>query len=141
MSKHYFLTYLFCCSLVFGFSGCGKQQSTVERIQVEGKVTLDGNPIEKGVITFIPAGKGATAGAEIKSGQFKIPQDQGPSPGEYRVEIDSSVPTGKKILDTDGETMVDEFKNGVPPRFNRQTELTVTLKNGENQQLFDLETK
>ena len=40
-----------------------------------------------------------------------------------------------------GETMVTEYENGIPPRFNRQTELTVTLKEGNNQQLFDLETK
>jgi len=140
MNKYYFLTGLLCCSLVFGFSGCSDQK-TFERTEVEGLVTLDGNPVEKGVITFIPAGKGATAGAEIKSGKFKISKENGPSPGDYRVEIDSSVPTGKKILDTDGETMVDEFKNGIPPQFNRQTELTITLKNGNNQQLFDLETK
>tara|TARA_R110002095_G_scaffold203734_2_gene185936 strand:- start:30433 stop:30750 length:318 start_codon:yes stop_codon:yes gene_type:complete len=104
-------------------------------------VTLNGEPVNQGVITFIPEGKGAAAGTNIESGKFVIPKETGPSPGEYRVEIDSSVPTGKQILETDGETMVDEFENGIPPRFNRQTELKVTLKTGNNQQLFDLETE
>ncbi|WP_417384711.1 hypothetical protein [Gimesia sp.] len=125
---------------VIGLGGCNNQ-SAFERTQVEGIVTLNGTPVEQGVITFIPAGKGASAGAKIESGKFVIPKETGPSPGEYKVEIDSSIPTGKQILDTDGETMVTEYANGIPPRFNRQTELTVTLKEGNNQQLFDLETK
>lgn len=131
---------LLCSGVLVALAGCGKQQA-FERTQVEGRVTFNGTPVEQGVITFIPAAKGASAGAKIESGMFSIPQESGPSPGEYRVEIDSSVPTGKQILDTDGETMVDEYTNGIPPRFNRQTELTVTLKRGNNQQLFDLETE
>lgn len=131
-----------CLILAFtlGLSGCGNQ-GAFERTGVEGMVTFNGEPVQQGVITFIPNGKGATAGASIKAGKFNIPPETGPSPGEYRVEIDSSVPTGKQILDTDGETMVDEYENGIPPRFNRQTELTITLKNGNNQHLFDLETE
>lgn len=134
------LIMLLLCSAVLCLTGCGKSD-TFERTQVEGMVTLNGEPVNQGVITFIPTGKGASAGANLESGKFVIPAETGPSPGEYRVEIDSSVPTGKQILDTDGETMVDEFENGIPPRFNRQTELKVTLKTGNNQHLFDLETE
>ncbi len=129
---------LVLCSALLILVGCTNEKA-FERTQVEGMVTLNGSPIEQGVITFIPAGKGATAGANIKAGKFVIPKEKGPSPGNYRVEIDSSVPTGNKILDTDGETMVDEYANPIPPQFNRLTELKVTLKNGNNQQLFDLE--
>jgi len=131
---------LVLCSSVLGFVGCGNQD-TFERTQVEGMVTLNGTPIEQGVITFIPSGKGASAGANIELGKFVIPKEKGPSPGDYRVEIDSSVRTGKQIMATDGETMVDEFENGIPQKFNRLTELTVTLKTGNNQHLFDLETE
>ncbi|WP_145172450.1 hypothetical protein [Gimesia aquarii] len=138
MKNHELSILIFCCSVVC-FVGCTKEK-TFERTQVEGMVTLNGNPVEKGVITFIPAGKGASAGAKIESGKFMIPKQQGPSPGDYRVEIDSSVPTGKQILSTDGETMEDEFENSIPPKFNRLTELKVTLKTGNNQHLFDLET-
>ncbi|QDV52990.1 hypothetical protein [Gimesia fumaroli] len=134
------LILLSLCTAVLFLTGCGKNDA-FERTKVAGMVTLNGDPVKQGVITFIPTGKGATAGASIESGKFVIPEETGPSPGEYRVEIDSSVPTGKQILDTDGETMVDEFENGIPPRFNRQTELKVTLKTGNNQHLFDLETE
>ncbi|QDU05502.1 hypothetical protein V6x_52390 [Gimesia chilikensis] len=131
---------MLCSCAIFTLVACGKQNA-FERTQVQGMVTFNGTPVDHGVITFIPAGKGASAGAKIESGKFSIPQESGPSPGEYRVEIDSSVPTGKQILDTDGETMVDEYTNGIPPRFNRETELKVTLKRGNNQHLFDLETE
>lgn len=139
MLNHYRII-LVLCSSVLGFVGCGNQD-TFERTQVEGMVTLNGTPIEQGVITFIPSGKGASAGANIELGKFVIPKEKGPSPGDYRVEIDSSVRTGKQIMATDGETMVDEFENGIPQKFNRLTELTVTLKTGNNQHLFDLETE
>lgn len=138
--RHYHSIMLILCSAVLCLSGC-TNENAFERTQVEGMVTLNGAPVEQGVITFIPAGKGASAGANIESGKFVIPQETGPSPGEYRVEIDSSVPTGKQILDTDGETMVDEFENAIPTQFNRETELKVTLKTGNNQHLFDLETE
>ena len=137
MLNHYRIM-LVLCSSVLTLVGCTNEKA-FERTQVEGVVTLDGAPVEQGVMTFIPAGKGATAGANIESGKFVIPKEKGPSPGDYRVEIDSSVPTGNKILDTDGETMVDEYANAIPPKFNRLTELKVTLKNGNNQHLFDLE--
>tara|TARA_R110002095_G_scaffold179502_1_gene156964 strand:+ start:2693 stop:3112 length:420 start_codon:yes stop_codon:yes gene_type:complete len=135
---NYIQILLVLCSVLLTLAGCTKEKA-FERTQIEGVVTLNGSPIEQGVITFIPSGKGATAGANIEAGKFVIPKEKGPSPGDYRVEIDSSVPTGNKILDTDGETMVDEYANAIPARFNRLTELKVTLKNGNNQQLFDLE--
>lgn len=138
MRNHSYFILILCCS-VLSFVGCTKEKN-VERTQVEGMVTLNGNPVEQGVITFIPAGKGASAGANIESGKFVIPKQKGPSPGDYRVEIDSSIPTGKQILSTDGETMEEEFENPIPPKFNRLTELKVTLKTGNNQHLFDLES-
>jgi len=127
-------------SAVIVLTGCGNQDS-VERTKVEGMVTLNGTPVEKGVITFIPTGKGVAAGTNIESGTYSIKEENGPSPGDYRVEIDSSVPTGKKIMSTDGESKVDEFKSGIPEKYNRQTELKVTIKKGNNQYKFDLEVK
>lgn len=128
------------CSFMIVLTGCGKQE-TIERTKVEGMVTLNGKPIQKGVITFIPSGKGASAGANIESGAYAIKEENGPSPGDYRVEIDSSIPTGKKIMSTDGETEIDEFKNAIPEKYNRNSELKVTLEQGNNQYAFDLESK
>ncbi|MBX9679535.1 MAG: hypothetical protein K2X38_12285 [Gemmataceae bacterium] len=39
---------------------------------VSGRVTLDGKPLEAGFVTLYPEGTGATQGAEIRSGEFRI---------------------------------------------------------------------
>ena len=55
--------------LICGCGGAGGRQS------IEGTVTLDGKPLEKGQITFVPQSgtQGPTAGAEIIAGRFAIP--------------------------------------------------------------------
>jgi hypothetical protein len=39
---------------------------------VSGRVTLDGKPLETGFVTLYPEGTGATQGAEVRSGEFRI---------------------------------------------------------------------
>ena len=58
-------------------SGCGSSA------YISGDVTYDGEPVEKGTITFLPAdGKGASAGGVIEKGHYKAP----------------NVPPGAKII-------------------------------------------
>ena len=49
-------------------AGCGKGLATVE-----GNVTFDGQPVEKGTIVFEPAdGVGPTGGGAIENGKYRI---------------------------------------------------------------------
>src|SRR5262249_34127760 len=68
--------------------GCGPKG---DRLAIDGKVTLNGAPLDDGSIRFPTAGSGklSTAAAMIKDGKYHVPQAKGLPPGTYRVEINS----------------------------------------------------
>ena len=50
--------------------GCGSG-STIEVVKVTGRVTLDDQPLEKGLIQFLPTdGKSSSAACEIRKGEY-----------------------------------------------------------------------
>src|SRR5947208_1033001 len=77
--------------LLFGVSlgtlaGCSGDPQN--RQEITGEVTLTGQPIEDGIITFSPVdGQQTGDGASIIKGKYKIPREKGLSPGKYRVSI------------------------------------------------------
>ena len=122
-------------------AGCQSGDSDLKR-GVQGVVTLDGNPLPSGAITFIPVSHGNSAGTTVTDGQYALDPQNGVLPGEYKVEIDSSQPSGKKIRSSVGETMVEEMINIIPEKFNRKSKLTVVVKaTGENQHDFELQSQ
>ena len=109
-------------------AGCGDSP----RQRIEGTVTLDGRPLEKGAINFTPlAGtQGPTAGAEIVDGKFSIPAEGGTFAGVFRVEITASRPSGKKVPDQWTGQPVDAYEQFLPARYNSQSELEVDVQAG-----------
>jgi hypothetical protein len=76
-------TALLAIWLISTASGCGKKQST--SLEVHGKVTLSGSPVEDAVVTFYPtsqAGQTPTARSDPE-GNFSLRAD----PGEYKVVV------------------------------------------------------
>jgi len=131
--------FLLHCLLLLILSGCAPAANQFSRVSVEGMVTLDGEPLESGNITWLPVTDGPVVSGTILDGQYQIEQSQGPAAGEYRVEIDAVRPTGNKVPDTVGDKLVDEYANQVPDRYNRNSELKVTIKsNGDQQHHFKL---
>jgi hypothetical protein len=110
---------------------------------VTGTVTLDGQPVSRGTIVFVPvAEKMIKVGAAVEEGKYDIPAKYGAYPGEYKVEVVCLRPTGRKVpLDDPPGAMGDEVANVVPPEFNKNTTLTATVAAGENQFDFQLESK
>lgn len=109
--------------------GCG---SAEPYHAISGKVTVDQQPLAKGVITLYPTGPGTTVGGEIVDGQFSLPEERGPTPGSYRVEIVAFRPSGKKEFDVDLNTNVDVEVQYLPAKYNTKSELTLTVNEGEN---------
>lgn len=74
--------------------GCGGgSEDGLPRQAVSGKVTLDGKPLERGVISFTPdaqATSPVTGGGVIADGAYAIPREQGLTPGKYKVSINAS---------------------------------------------------
>lgn len=109
---------------------------------ISGKVTVDDQPLEKGVITLYPLGEGTTVGGEIVDGKFELAKESGPSPGNYRVEILAFKATGKTEFDIDEQKEIDIEVQYLPARYNTKSELTAEITpDGENSFEFPLESK
>lgn len=109
---------------------------------MSGTVTVDGEPLKKGVITFYPQGEGTTVGGEIIDGQFALDKERGASPGKYRVEINAFRPTGRTEFDIDLNQPVDIEMQYLPARYNNKSTLEVEVLDGQpNEYTFELATK
>ena len=118
--------------LVFGgVLGCSKAAPTVE-----GMVTLDGQPLETGSITFVPSdGKSQTAGGAIAAGKygFEVP------PGMMKVEITAGKVVGKKkAYETPDSPLIDVIEQIIPAKYNSETSLSLDVKAGKNSKDFAL---
>ena len=92
------LVWAACC-------GCTRTEAGIE-----GTVTLDGQPLQKGQIVFTPqpGAEGSTAGAEITDGVYSVAPVGGILRGRFRVEITALRPTGRKIPRPHGGPPLDE---------------------------------
>ncbi len=117
-------------------AGCGEPPTTAV---VEGTVTVDGTPAEMGSIAFFPTdGKSATSGAALENGKYKA---QVPF-GEVKVEVRVNKVVGQqRLYDTPDSPVQPILAEVLPPKYNDQTELTMIVEPGVNQQNFDLTTK
>jgi len=109
-----------------------------------GKVTLDGIPIREGTIAFVPieGTPGAVVGGRIRDGRYDIPASAGLRvAGVYRVEIASVAPSGQyaNYHFGDGVPPLGLLENPVPPRYNRDSTLRVTIWSSASQNVFDFE--
>jgi hypothetical protein len=131
------------CLLAFaaaaGAAGCASGSRFGD---VQGEVTLDGQPLAEGVVRFVPAdGKTPTASALVEGGRFRerVPV------GNHRVEISSpKLPKGVTSSGQMKRGTVDEgaaLEELIPERYNARTELTTEVKKGTNKVRFDLKSK
>lgn len=126
-------------TLLIASNGCGGER----RGHVEGRVSLDGVPIDGGEIRFLP-NIGLPACADIIQGQYVIPAARGPSLGPVRVEVRWTRKTGKKVLalpPAPPGSLIEETAQAVPARFNRESELQVEIKPGKNSFDFALDSR
>jgi hypothetical protein len=127
---------LFALNLALGWAvaaGCSSEPT------VSGEVTLDGQPLKEGVISFEPVdGKSQPASTNIVDGRFSLTM----TPGEKRVKISSPRPTGKKIkmIDAPDSKEVEEMGD-LPERYNIRSELTMTVQGGKQEKKFELKSK
>jgi len=123
-------------SLVFALAvlGCGGVEGP-HREPVQGTVNLDGEPLEKGLITFSPlAGGDLVVSALIVDGAFSLPREDGPGLGAHRVDVWSKKATGKTLKNPDDpEDPIEERIEIIPPRYNLDSQLGAdVVQGGEN---------
>lgn len=130
-------TMCFVLCMTFFIAGCN---SGTAYKPVSGSVSYAGEPLKKGVITLYPNGEGTTSGCEIIDGKFSISKENGPIPGNYRVEIIAFKSTGKTEFDIDQQKEVDIEEQFLPKRYNRDSKLEMNVtSDGENVFDFDLD--
>ena len=118
-----------CCLAVPLLLGCS-ETSTVD---IHGKVTFQGKPLESGVICFIPEGdKGKTKTADIKEGQYAVNLSR----GQKRVEISSVRVVGQQQAMLGGQLRsVDVTKEMVPLQYNKKSKLRADISTDGNEEL------
>ncbi len=129
---------LLCAGVALLAAGCSPTP-----IKVAGEVLFDGQPVESGSISFVPAdGKGREFGGVIQDGKYQLVGPPEAEPGEKIVRIVATCKTGKQIpagSPSPPGTMVDELLVA-PKKYNEQSELRVTLERGDNKS-FDVHVK
>ncbi len=110
--------------------GCSSAPDTTA---VQGTVSFDGRPIEKGEINFVPIDgtPGASAVAGIVNGKYSVPSNKWGllSTGTYQVRITAFRKTGRKernAMEPGGPVMEVE-ENFIPPIYNNQSTLKLRV--------------
>lgn len=137
ISRNITLGYLATSLIALTALGCGK--SGVERVYVSGKATYDGQPIEIGQIRFVPTSPatGPVTIERIENGQYATKTTGGVTPGTHRVEMrmyDShEYETAPRVA---GSASVKQL---LPDKYNRNSELTLTIESGSDSVTHDFE--
>jgi hypothetical protein len=68
--------------------GCGGGSSSgPKREAVTGTITLKGEPVEDGQVSFEPVTPGPTASTVVKAGKYRFSAEDGPVAGKHKVKI------------------------------------------------------
>ncbi|QDS93515.1 hypothetical protein FF011L_22850 [Roseimaritima multifibrata] len=117
------------------FTGC--DSDPLGRVEVDGTVTVDGTPLKKGEIMFIPQEPSSpTDSLKIVDGAFKGPV----LPGSKQVQIRGYEEVTSDLSADSPEAGVSFNKQILPAKFNDNSELTETIPSSESLK-YELSTK
>jgi hypothetical protein len=124
-------------AIVAILAGCNQAPPAVKRAKVEGKVTVNGQPVGTGFIRFMALDpNGMNSAAMIKEGHYSVPAEQGPTKGKYRVEF--NVPSAHKKMvpndDAPGQFR-EEAPETLPAKYNTQSTMVQEIDVGKPQAL------
>jgi hypothetical protein len=108
--------------------GCSDQYAG--RQELSGKVSLRGEAIKEGTISFDPLeGQDTNGFGQILKGEFKIPRQNGVKTGRYRVRIsagDGKTPANSEAGAPGGSTNIVS-KELIPAEWNIRSNQEVTV--------------
>lgn len=125
--------------------GCSPKPT--QRVAVSGRVTLDGRPLDRAVIRFVPTvSKGnRQTGAEVIHGEYAISAEDGVSVGRNRVEFGEYHPPdfdAEVFGRSHGASQRNSDASRIPERYSRRSDLFVTVpETGVTKFDFDLRSK
>jgi hypothetical protein len=127
---------LLVAACLLAWTGCGGAG-----VEVSGKVTLDGSPLDEATITFVPmAGGQREAGwTMVQGGSYLIPTANQLGTGQFRVEI-RALRSGGSDKGIQNDPTLIAAKEIVPSKYNSKSELVAEIKPGKNALDFELKT-
>jgi hypothetical protein len=117
------------------------------RRAIDGRITLDGSPLESGHIQFIPqASGGVSSGAIIAQGGYELETLKGLPPGKYHVQIFSPQPMPDTAQHNGSPgAATGALRPGIeliPAKYNTTTTLAADVaRSGSTTFDFDLKSK
>ena len=119
MARFWAAVLLWCALAVMGCGGTRFPVSTVE-----GSISVDGEPVPSGSISFTPleSGKGLATSAEIRAGKYRT--DKAPR-GKMLVHISAMLDTGEKHVEFG--ISYPKLKSLVPEKYQSGIELNVDV--------------
>lgn len=129
-------------AVIPAIAGCSPPAAVSKGIEAAGTATLDGTPLEMGLVVLEPEGGGESASGQIgKDGSFKLYDVR---PGRYRAAVQTSMfagmaAQGKKAAAGAGEGRpvavrgLDGTLRPVPVKYEKTATsgLTVDVKSGQ----------
>lgn len=117
-------------------SGCGGDMPEAPaRASISGEVTINGEPVKKGVALFIPP-TGPSVPVPVVDGRYEADETSGPYVGTNRVEVISTDDGGLGVDDEEGWEEAIAAPRGqapkivpqeIPKEFNANSELTANV--------------
>jgi hypothetical protein len=137
MSCRYWAVIVVAAGLLFN-QGCTNGPTQGE---IQGRVTLDSKPVEKGIIRLIPTdNRLSPTAANIRQGKFELRLPV----ATYRVEISwpklppETSAAGKFTTDLKEDYIIPEL---IPAKYNTKSELTFEVKSGLSEPWFELTSR
>jgi len=142
-------------STVF-LAGCGSSSTELPLAEVEGTVTLDGNPLSGALIRFVPVVEAGTSAPRVEESQAVTDAQGaftlrgvhggiGAMPGKHRVTISKQVlPNGEPVdHNSDIPPPLDSLKEVVPKKYSdpEATTLTADVPAEGGTILFELQSE
>ena len=109
---------------------------------VEGTVTLNGQPLASGHIDMGPmAGQSGTpVGGDIVDGKFKLRASEGEMVVSIRSQQTVQLSPEEQTADEKAHGVTERTKELLPQKYNDRSELKTTIVKGKNTVTFDLTT-
>lgn len=110
-----------CAALV----GCSGASDAPPKAITTGNVTYQGEPVEDGMIRFIPV-TGPPVQTQIVNGTYLVDYKGGVALGTARVEIDGFRGTGNVVAVSPEQTQ-PETEQFIPRKYNEESTLSVEI--------------
>lgn len=131
--------------LLFAWAGCSSEgdYSSLNLVEVTGKVTLDGNPLGGAQVAFSGTDGHTPMGVTNDAGEYRLFYDSshpGCTPGQKLVRITK----GSTVEGADPEGTTDEgtpISEPIPAIYNRESKLSADVSPSNRTFNFDLLSK